>query len=302
MGLAISALRFLAREHMRHQFSGPVLTLGRQNVYATYAQVLSLLKEEGIEPRALPQGEPLQTNIPDWDAGQQAGFTSDRVFFISLGGLDVQALDISPCEGTDFTADLNLPIPAELEGRFGLVVDGGTLEHVFDVNQALRNVNRTLRPGGRIIHMSPASNFGEHGYYQFGPTLFYDYYGVNRFDDLRCYIVEKSPWDALGRSRMKFWQWDLGRVSRPIVASKSLFVFFCGEKTASSTVDAVPQQGQYRHASLAASSSTAETPPPNPLRSLVRRAMPPTVRGLVNRLLRRDVSVKPWGLRYLGKL
>ena len=89
MGLALSALRFLAREHRRHPFSGPVLTLGRQNVYATYSQVLSMLNEEGIEPRALPQGEPLQTNIPDWDAGQQAGFTSDRVFFLSLGGLDV---------------------------------------------------------------------------------------------------------------------------------------------------------------------------------------------------------------------
>jgi SAM-dependent methyltransferase len=302
MGLPISCLRFLAREHKRRPFEGPVLTLGRQNLYATYEQVRSMLEEEGIRPATLPQGVDLGTNLPDWEAGQTADYTNDKVFFLLLGGLEVSSLDISPAEGPDHVVDLNLPLPDELVERFGVIVDGGTLEHVFDVNAALRNINRMLKPGGRVIHMSPVSNWAEHGYYQFSPTLFYDYYGANRFEGLQGYLVEQSPLDPMGKRGRKFWGWDIRRTHKPLMSGQLLLVYFRGEKTESSTIEAIPQQGQFRASALSGATAPAVTRGTNPLRSLIRGLMPVTVRTIVNRLLRRETSVKPWGLKYLGKL
>jgi topoisomerase-4 subunit A len=61
-----------------------------------------------------------------------------------LGFGDSLALDASKFEGASLIWDLNRPINSELKERFGLVIDGGTLEHVFDVAQAMENVAEML--------------------------------------------------------------------------------------------------------------------------------------------------------------
>lgn len=90
------------------------------------------------------------------------------------------ALDVIRHHGSERLADLNEPLPPELAGRYDLVVDGGTLEHVFDIAQGLRNVATLVRPGGCVVHHSPAG-MGNHGFYNLNPTLFLDFYGDNGF-------------------------------------------------------------------------------------------------------------------------
>jgi SAM-dependent methyltransferase len=297
MGLLLPGLRFLVREHKRKAFTDPLLTLGRQCVYATYDSVLAMLKAEGIEPKPLPGGLSLATNIPAWQGTPYSKYTSDKVFFRALAGCDALALDVSEYEGADYIWDLNNPIPPELESQFGVILDAGTLEHVFDVKQALQNLNRMLVSGGRVIHMSPGSNFLEHGFYQFSPTLFYDYYGVNGFTELRCFILEIPHW-TYTNGKNQVWEWDLQRPYCNLMSHGMLLVIFCAEKTLSSTVDRIPQQGDsLRHADGGRTGSSYRS---SKLHELFFH-LPPRIKLFIVRLLKRDLSAKPWGLKYLGR-
>ena len=56
---------------------------------------------------------------------------------------------------------------------YDAVIDGGTLEHVFDFPMALRNAMRLAKPGGALFLCTPANNLFGHGFYQFSPDLFY---------------------------------------------------------------------------------------------------------------------------------
>jgi len=78
MGLAKPALRFIAREHRRKPFTGPILTLGRQDVFATLDEARSPLASEGIPPAVLSPGEGTRTNIPGrFDTTQEKNTSLD---------------------------------------------------------------------------------------------------------------------------------------------------------------------------------------------------------------------------------
>jgi SAM-dependent methyltransferase len=198
MGLVKPALRFIAREHRRKPFTGPILTLGRQDLLPTMDAIRALLIYEGITPASARAGTDVASGIGARDKTEPR----DVAFFKLLGVIEVLVLDYSPYEGAEIVHDLNRPAPEELHDHFDLIVDGGTMEHVFDVRQALTNIAHMLKIGGRVIHISPANNWVNHGFYQFSPTLFYDYYGGNGFVDLRGYIAEHDlylvgsrPWE-----------------------------------------------------------------------------------------------------------
>ena len=91
----------------------------------------------------------------------------------ALGATTVDSLDTSAFEGATLIHDLNQPLRPELEERFSLVFDGGTLEHVFDFPRALRSCMSLPRLGGHLLMTLPANNHMGHGFYQFSPDLFH---------------------------------------------------------------------------------------------------------------------------------
>ncbi len=325
MGFPRPALRFLAREHKRRPFAEPVLTLGRQGVLATHEEAVAILREEGLTPSLPGPGEDVATNIPSWKGTWNERFTSDVAFFRLLGVRDFKAMDVSDYEKPDLVADLNLPVPAELEGRFGTVIDGGTLEHVFDPLRALTNVGRLLKTGGRVLHILPVNNYVNHGFYQFSPTVFFDYYKANGFTGLRGLLVEESH-------RLDVWDlYELpedGYARFPeFVSTERLSILFTAEKTASSTTGRVPSQGRYATDYVAPRVETFADGGRAGLRSLLpagveaflrRWALPydPANRlplGVKNALMtavpffdkRREGwrrRLKPWGLSHAGTL
>ena len=300
MGCPLPVLRFLAREHARSPYSGPVLTLGRQCVYATFDQVVQTLREEGLEPRPLPAGFSERTDLPGWRDGPYATMTSDRAFFHALGGLETVALDHSDYERAEVIWDLNRPVSPELEGRFGLILDGGTLEHVFDTRTALANIARMLKPGGRVLHTNPTTNYVAHGFYQFSPTFYYDWYTVNGFTDLRAVLVEQPPWSQTGRG-WRCWAWDPHRPYAFARSSRLLMTYFVAKKGPGATDDRIPQQGEStRHDEVSRTDYDAQGS--SGWRARLARALPPRLHLAIRRVRGRDLTTEPWGLRYLGRL
>jgi SAM-dependent methyltransferase len=301
MGCPLPVLHFLALEHKRRPFEGPVLTLGRQCVYATFAEVVMMLRAEGLTPRLLPAGMPERSNLPGWGDRPEAAFASDHAFFHALGALETMAMDSSDYEQAEIIWDLNRPVPPELHGRFGMIFDGGTLEHVFDTRVALENIVRMLKPGGRVIHTNPASNYLAHGFYQFSPTLYRDYYGVNGFVDMRCLVVEQPTWTQTGHD-WRAWEWDPRRPYSHMCNDRPLMLFFSAEKTSASTFDRVPQQGEYSGEGDGGKTGYDAETATNAWRARLVRMLPARLHRWIRRVRGRDLSSRPWGLRYRGKL
>ena len=94
-------------------------------------------------------------------------------FFQYLGAEEVSAMDYSDYEGAAILHDLNVPIGDDLREKFTFVLDGGTLEHVFNFPTALKNAMEMVEIGGHLAVITGGNNFLGHGFYQFSPELFY---------------------------------------------------------------------------------------------------------------------------------
>ena len=64
---------------------------------------------------------------------------------------------------------------------------------MFHVPNALANLNAMLKPSGAILHVLPCNNWVDHGFYQFSPTLMFDYYAALQFEVLESAIMIFNP-------------------------------------------------------------------------------------------------------------
>lgn len=197
MGLSRGGVKLLLKEAARKRFEGSVLTLGKQEVWLTHEQFTTMAAEFGVELDR--RVEPSKSHHPEM---AKRNLISDTCLFRSLGALECHSLDCSDFEEAGFVFDLNRSdVPAELVGRFDLIVDAGTLEHIFHLPNVLNNLFTMLRPGGRVMHQAPSSNHLDHGFFMFCPTLFWDFYCANQFDINSVQMYRYTPSGRQNRGR-----------------------------------------------------------------------------------------------------
>ncbi len=197
MGLARAAVHLLMTEASRRPFSGSIVTLGRQHVYVTADETVAMAAEQGVRLASIPVELHREPSL------SKQGFVSDDWLLKSLGFDEIVRVDYSDYESSEVIFDLNNPeTPQALQNRFDLVLDSGTLEHVFDIAAGLRHCVRMVRSNGRVIHLTPSSNCVEHGFYCVSPTLFADFYAASGFAVNRVWLCEsplnspRSVWKA----------------------------------------------------------------------------------------------------------
>jgi len=115
-------------------------------------------------------------------------YSHQDVFFKSLGLSVVDSVDVYNSENPTYVADLGNNISGKILRRYDLIFDGGTMEHCFNVPSVLSNTVRLLKIGGYIVHLNPLNNWIGHSFYQFSPTLYYDFYYDNGFNDMNSWI------------------------------------------------------------------------------------------------------------------
>jgi hypothetical protein len=240
VGLSKCTLRLLLNEARREPFTGSVVVLGKQDVWFTEATLRSCAADAGVRLRDVA------LTLSPKPGPASKGYLSDDSMLKALGFEDYSALDVDGYESAGFIHDLYSPtIPAEIEGRFDVVIDGGTLEHVFHVPNAISALGRMVHSAGRVIHASPSSNHVDHGFYMFSPTFFWDYYSANRFELPAVHIVRypRRHWDR---------PWDVFEYTPGVLDHVSfggldgMFMIWCvARKTAESTTGVVPQQHSY---------------------------------------------------------
>ncbi|WP_101068286.1 methyltransferase domain-containing protein [Roseovarius salinarum] len=164
MGIDFVLFDRLVELSTRYRPAERSLMLGRQGfrIQTTFRQEYErTLRRHGIDGRR-------------FDFLQDDGYAETLMRKLGFG--EVETMDFSDYEGASILHDLNRKPPRELENSFDFIFDGGTLEHVFNVPQALEGVFRMLRPGGRIVSANGLNGWHGHGMYQFNPELVWTFW------------------------------------------------------------------------------------------------------------------------------
>jgi len=105
----------------------------------------------------------------------------------------ISFLDFSNYEGADILHDLNFPILSKITNRFSLIIEGGTLEHIFNFPVAIKNLMQMLVLDGFLILNVPSNNQSGHGFYQFSSELFYRVFDqVNGFKIVKLELYKSK--------------------------------------------------------------------------------------------------------------
>jgi len=168
VGFDYNTTRFvLFSKKLGVDLSRPV-TLGRQSLFLHPKELSHILKAFGTSMTA----EEESCIYEDGNLAEGLSPPADRLLEY-LGANSVDSIDASGYEGATIIHDMNTPIPEVYHSRYSAIIDGGTLEHIFNLPVAVENCMKLLRPGGHMIGISPCNNFLGHGFYQFSPEFFF---------------------------------------------------------------------------------------------------------------------------------
>jgi hypothetical protein len=211
MGLDIASAEYLYSEHQRGLKLGRLLVLGRQMAHLYHRDILDRIEAWcGVR---LENGKPVDD------------------FYRALGATQITYLDYSDFEGATLVHDLNQPLPEQYHEQFDTVIDGGTLEHVFQYTTALKSCMQAVALEGRVILITPATNMMGHGFYQFSPELFFRVFSRdNGYDLCRILLWHANSWyDVVdpaaigGRAELKTSKWGELCVSAKRVQIEPIF-------------------------------------------------------------------------------
>jgi hypothetical protein len=179
MGLTFTDIELLVDLKQRGARIGRIATIGKLSLFLHRRQL-----------RRLKSFFPFSEALKCYKWGDDA----DQFLCDITGASEVVSIDFSDYQGSSIIHDMNLPLEdrrSDLVEKFDLVIDGGTLEHVFNFSIAIRNILLLVRKGGFVLSANPANSLCGHGFYQFSPELMYRVYArVNGFHILHVLLTK----------------------------------------------------------------------------------------------------------------
>lgn len=176
MGIIYNSAKILLNAKKNNISFDTVLTIGRQSLFLFSSQIRKLSEEYGIEcHREQLKMEPYAENFL-------------KTF---LGAKSITSLDYSNYENCTLLHDMNYPVEKVYHEKYDVVIDGGSLEHVFNFPVALANCMNMVKKGGSLFVFSMANNHFGHGFYQFSPELFYRVFQKQNGYTVRMVMLEE---------------------------------------------------------------------------------------------------------------
>lgn len=182
MGIRKIDFIFILEEIVKRDLNkGRTLILGYQDIYFGNEYASSVFEKFDI------YGTKVKNTInPNFKKNK---YCDCKSLFYNLGFETVDILDASDYEGANIIFDMNNEAKKDLFESYDFIFDWGTIEHVYNTKQYLKNILFFLKNGGHYLCLAPASGFLEHGYYQFSPVFFYDYFRRNNWKIISNYIL-----------------------------------------------------------------------------------------------------------------
>jgi hypothetical protein len=274
MGLDVNGARFLLyAQNLGADFSSTAM-IGRQSLYADERELQHAFATFGRDA----DEQSIRSIVTD---GQ--GYAEPLLK--NLGAREIHSLDNSPYEGATHIHDMNRPIPDDFKERYSLVLDGGSLEHMFDFPTAIRNCMEMVAVGGHYLGITPTNNYLGHGFYQFSPELFYSIFTrENGFELVSMVAMETKPWAtwyAVANPR------DVrGRVT--LINTAPVLLLFVARRIARASIfESTPQQSDYLALWNQSGGEPSGSQGRGALLSRIQRSLPGRVKRLLRPFLRR---------------
>jgi hypothetical protein len=100
--------------------------------------------------------------------------------------------------------DLNFdPVPDAHKGKYGLVTNHGTSEHILNQYNVFKAMHEFARPGGMFVHAVPFTVHLEHGFFNYQPNFFEALARYNSYETLGIWVgpdwqlASFVPWDPM---------------------------------------------------------------------------------------------------------
>lgn len=229
MGINKALCKFLIHaQKMDRPIAGRVLTLGRLELFISPKEAEEMVRSKFPEAPAMVIKE------------NEVKYSEPLLRMLGAGTVD--SMDASDYEDATIIHNLNLPVPKELYESFDCIIDGGTVEHVFHVPNAIESCMRMLRTGGHYIAFTPANNQMGHGFYQFSPELYFAAFSrMNGFEMQQMLIHSAAGWFEVSDPKVV-----KSRVT--LDSSGPMMLAVIAKKVAPITVFSTPQQDSYERA------------------------------------------------------
>jgi hypothetical protein len=148
----------LSHKHLPQENRNKAMSLARQQIHIHPQLMHHLFQKHGI-------------NAPLHHCGEYF-----EALFKNMGYTVTDSIDNSAYEDATIIHNLNLPLRTEgllpRENRYNYVLDGGTIEHIFNCPQVCENIINMMEVGGIYCSVTVNNNFSGHGIYQFSPEFF----------------------------------------------------------------------------------------------------------------------------------
>ncbi len=211
MGLEINGLYNLLELKKKENSFNSIAMIGRQCLHVRKNVLINTCKNAGIK-----------VEERECDDLYSDGYSEKLLKHIGFTSID--SVDFSDYEGCTITHDMNKPIPEVYKGKYDVVYDGGSLEHIFNFPVAVKNCLEMVRVGGYFLSVTAGNNYSGHGLYQFSPELFFRICGeINGFEIDMIYIDDnRSRYEVIDpevvKSRVTFQ--NLTKTFLVVVAKK----------------------------------------------------------------------------------
>lgn len=175
MGVDLALTRFFDHCAQSSPFKGPMLALGSLTLRETPEVIARYAADHRYATLA--------------EAPTVAALMRDRYGIADYRSCDINGL-------ADLYLDLGAPLPEQHRSAYGSILNGGTLEHIFDIRQAMENIHAATGQGGLMIHTCPLTWF-DHGFFNLNPVFFHQTAEANRYAAVaEGYYFCAGTWDG----------------------------------------------------------------------------------------------------------
>lgn len=243
MALNIALAKLIEKSVITDNFkSDKIITIGKLDLAIPPGDCKVFAKKFGVDFRDLPSKEGADLML-------KKIFKCDKV----------DSLDVSDYEGCDIVHDLNYELNVDYHGKYDVLIDGGCLEHIYNVPVALNNYRDLLSDNGNLFISTMANNHMGHGFYQFSPELFFRYFcEKNGFLLKSVILVEHSyPTTLFSHGLKYFTVTDPSKLRKRVglVSKRPVIILVHAIKKASKEVNGMYNPIQYDYQLLHASNN-----------------------------------------------
>lgn len=249
MAIDHTLLRMFMKMQERYRLSGDIVTIGVQDVMFSHESGAEFFRQEKFSYTPIAENERALRKSKAQTVYEGIFNVKDPMhmhdLFRMLGFRGVASLDAFDADSPTILHDMNKPIPPQYKGKYDVVFDVGSMEHVFDVKQFVQNCVEMVKEDGVLLIYDALVGWHNECFYNFQTPFFFDVFKANGFEEISVFLNYFPKYHDFGSGKTTWLRFEYG--DRPTFRKRNYntHVLFIGRKAKTLPEFVVPMQGYY---------------------------------------------------------